>query len=75
MLPYLLDSNISLTLFISVSMSGFPILTASHHRAFISSIVTWSVTKKLNDCLVGTVQEKYKYLMGRLNYFYSDLNR
>lgn len=75
MLPYLLDSILSLTLFISLSLSGFPILTANHHRAFISSIVTWSVTKKLNDCLVGTVKEKYKNLMGRLNYFYSDFNR
>lgn len=73
MLPYLLDSIISLTLFISLSLSGFPILTASHHRAFISS--TWSVTKNFNDCLVGTVKEKCKDLMGRLNYFYSDLNR
>lgn len=75
MLPHFLSSISSLTLFISLSLSGFPGLTASHRRAYISSIVTWSVTKKFNDCLVGTVKEKCGDLMGRLNDFYWDLTR
>lgn len=67
MVPHFLHAVISLTSFISLSLIGFPISTASHHRTLVINTVTETVTEKLKNDLVGTLAEKYEDSMQRLN--------